>query len=125
MRISDWTSDVCSSDLRLDRLCLLRVHAGIAGVACRRTAREILAARRLLRDGVVDIEADRFGRLEHRAELPVEHRVLVAEVVGRDKAADRPSAAPPPAAAGPVVAAVGADFAGLVLISPQPPGAAT
>src|SRR3546814_3326898 len=54
MRISDWSSDVCSSDLRTRSVRAFQVHrlAGIAAVAGGDVAR---------RAALADVEADRAG----------------------------------------------------------------
>src|SRR3546814_5056577 len=65
MRISDWSSDVCSSDLSEDRqpLHALRHH---------RRLPEQVTSKSQQRDGAAET-ADHFGR--HRAEASVQHRI--------------------------------------------------
>src|SRR3546814_12745207 len=65
-------------------LGLLRSEVRIVGaVACGQG--EVLAARGLLRQRVIHIKAHRLARLEHRAQLPVEQRVLGLQVGGGDE----------------------------------------
>src|SRR3546814_7213507 len=69
MRISDWSADVCSSDLRIDRACFLAEAAidalGHIDVVARRAARTVLARLGLDRNRLR--RAHRFAQLARDA----------------------------------------------------------
>ncbi|MNU78991.1 hypothetical protein D3C71_685950 [compost metagenome] len=77
----------------LERLCLLRIQAGIVGAAGRGAQLEIAATGRLLGDGVVGIQADQVIDLVHRADFPVEQGVRLRQRRIADHRADRIAAA--------------------------------
>src|SRR3546814_4071702 len=87
MRISDWSSDVCSSDLRDlgDRLQYVRIGAAAADIAAHPLAN--FHIRRLGRRGQVagdvagDSRLDLFEHRDRRADLP--RRAIAALKISR------------------------------------------
>src|SRR3546814_18095373 len=95
MRISDWSSDVCSSDLAADLVGFRLLRIGIDAIRTTFRIRqlEVRAARRLLRTCVVGVNAGCFDWLVEHAELPVEQGLAVPRVGRREDGTDvRPTA---------------------------------
>src|SRR3546814_16383124 len=81
MRISDWSSDVCSSDLRRDPRPVERLAAAAVDAAAMAVEQERRGARiaHLQRDRVLDQRITHADRLDVRhAEAPAKGIVLVA-----------------------------------------------
>src|SRR3546814_1047277 len=75
MRISDWSSDVCSSDLRgVDARILARRHAGLQAVRHVRQRLLLLGLRQLL-DLFFDHTGDLHNAFHHRALEYATHRL--------------------------------------------------
>src|SRR3546814_16529601 len=94
MRISDWSSDVCSSDLHVHVRCLERAlddaaEAGRAGRRHRGLARGRGLEKQVLADGVEARLVGEIGQLEladaHRRHLAVEVAVDLAALVHRER----------------------------------------
>src|SRR3546814_6784145 len=63
MRISDWSSDVCSSDLRLDDQVVVRQQQRQVGIAFRQADHEVAAVGLHVADRVHDAEGAGLGVL--------------------------------------------------------------
>src|SRR3546814_2072838 len=77
MRISDWSSDVCSSDLRKDAAALWHIADAAPAAAMGRLGGDLLALKNHMAGGRPDIAHQRLqqGRLAHAVMAEHTHRL--------------------------------------------------